>query len=320
MPAWAALPSNSASHTCPDVLMARALARSTRPSPPQGPGPMRHHLLHVPARVREDCRAAVRRRAAQREAADHLVRGCAATRRWRRHGTPTDHAGWSAWIQEGLYGPLMRAGAAGRQRRVLSRPRAAVQRRHYHAAVPTEQRERIQYEWSNDNIQVIVATIAFGMGINKPDGRRSRRPRMAGSWKRLQSGRGCEQRCTSLVCRCPPQCASSCTTRCLQAWRATTRRLEGWVPRLGVGRAAITAARRQRLRARWRRTATTARAALPLRRRTGLSHPQLSRVAPRPPAFRHDPALLLSCRAGVTASWRAACCFTRTRTPRGAVT
>ena len=37
----------------------------------------------------------------------------------------------------------------------------------YHAGMETAQRERVQQDFQRDNIQVVVATIAFGMGINK---------------------------------------------------------------------------------------------------------------------------------------------------------
>ncbi|OOF61111.1 DNA helicase RecQ [Rodentibacter pneumotropicus] len=37
----------------------------------------------------------------------------------------------------------------------------------YHAGMETTQRERVQQDFQRDNIQVVVATIAFGMGINK---------------------------------------------------------------------------------------------------------------------------------------------------------
>ncbi|WP_032093196.1 DNA helicase RecQ [Necropsobacter rosorum] len=37
----------------------------------------------------------------------------------------------------------------------------------YHAGMPSEQREHVQRAFQRDNIQVVVATIAFGMGINK---------------------------------------------------------------------------------------------------------------------------------------------------------
>ncbi|WP_156542072.1 DNA helicase RecQ [Gallibacterium genomosp. 3] len=39
----------------------------------------------------------------------------------------------------------------------------------YHAGFSNEVRERVQHDFQRDNIQVIVATIAFGMGINKPN-------------------------------------------------------------------------------------------------------------------------------------------------------
>ncbi|KAI6080274.1 ATP-dependent DNA helicase [Hypoxylon rubiginosum] len=40
---------------------------------------------------------------------------------------------------------------------------------YYHASVPAEEKAAIQEDWQEGNIQVIVATIAFGIGIDKPD-------------------------------------------------------------------------------------------------------------------------------------------------------
>ena len=37
----------------------------------------------------------------------------------------------------------------------------------YHAGMETALRERVQQDFQRDNVQVVVATIAFGMGINK---------------------------------------------------------------------------------------------------------------------------------------------------------
>lgn len=39
----------------------------------------------------------------------------------------------------------------------------------YHAGLPNEVRESRQQDWKSNNIRVIVATNAFGMGIDKPD-------------------------------------------------------------------------------------------------------------------------------------------------------
>jgi len=40
---------------------------------------------------------------------------------------------------------------------------------HYHAALPSEVRSSVQTDWKSGKTRVIVATIAFGMGIDKPD-------------------------------------------------------------------------------------------------------------------------------------------------------
>jgi ATP-dependent DNA helicase RecQ len=39
----------------------------------------------------------------------------------------------------------------------------------YHAGLPAEKRKKIQTEWINDDTPLVVATNAFGMGIDKPD-------------------------------------------------------------------------------------------------------------------------------------------------------
>ena len=35
---------------------------------------------------------------------------------------------------------------------------------HYHASLSQQEREEVQAAWTHDRVQIIVATIAFGMG------------------------------------------------------------------------------------------------------------------------------------------------------------
>ncbi len=39
----------------------------------------------------------------------------------------------------------------------------------YHAGLPAEVRRATQRRFVNDDVRIIVATVAFGMGIDKPD-------------------------------------------------------------------------------------------------------------------------------------------------------
>ncbi|KAK9817076.1 hypothetical protein WJX72_009158 [[Myrmecia] bisecta] len=45
----------------------------------------------------------------------------------------------------------------------------AIPSRHYHAGLTPKQRVEAQNKWQSGQVQVVVATIAFGMGIDKPD-------------------------------------------------------------------------------------------------------------------------------------------------------
>lgn len=39
----------------------------------------------------------------------------------------------------------------------------------YHAGLPKKDRNEVQEQWMNNEIPVVAATVAFGMGIDKPD-------------------------------------------------------------------------------------------------------------------------------------------------------
>ncbi|KAJ4476228.1 DNA helicase [Lentinula aciculospora] len=43
--------------------------------------------------------------------------------------------------------------------------------KHFHAQMSTTDKEQVLKEWQSDHIQIVVATVAFGMGIDKPNGK-----------------------------------------------------------------------------------------------------------------------------------------------------
>lgn len=91
---------------------------------------------------------------------------------------------------------------------------------HYHAALPPEERERVQSDWTHGRLHVIVATVAFGMGINKADGASE-----AGAARRGGEPARSTHAPDPTAHPCPsPQSASWCTGPCPNLWRVTTRR------------------------------------------------------------------------------------------------
>jgi superfamily II DNA helicase RecQ len=40
---------------------------------------------------------------------------------------------------------------------------------YYHSELHDKEKREVQLMWMEDKIRIIIATIAFGMGINKPD-------------------------------------------------------------------------------------------------------------------------------------------------------
>ncbi|KXX77467.1 ATP-dependent DNA helicase hus2/rqh1 [Madurella mycetomatis] len=69
--------------------------------------------------------------------------------------------------QSGIIYTLSRKSAEGTAESLATKH--GIKARYYHAQVDSETRAEVQRLWQRGEVQVVVATIAFGMGIDKPD-------------------------------------------------------------------------------------------------------------------------------------------------------
>ncbi|KIK63143.1 hypothetical protein GYMLUDRAFT_84122 [Collybiopsis luxurians FD-317 M1] len=58
--------------------------------------------------------------------------------------------------------------------------RKGLRAKHFHALMAPAEKEQVLQEWQSDRIQIVVATIAFGMGIDKPNGEASHTDYLSG--------------------------------------------------------------------------------------------------------------------------------------------